>query len=262
MIVGKTHLSEGLFQLQVRELMKTKTKLSELIANWVEQKPSRNIRMLARLSGISYSSVWRAANNEGEISQSIALAIASVVLSKDELHTYIESQYPHLIKAVVNVKRDGDTEKFHEFIQSPEHFKILVLASAKNGTSSEEVTRMYGEKYQAYFDDLIDSGELISADNRWYFTKDIAHISLSLARQMLSGVAKDCNPKNDTSPYASYAYLGWESLNEKAAKNVYKSIERFNQEIYDIVSDQQNKGDVLVVYGLLQNVIKGQEKLI
>ena len=242
--------------------MSVTTRLSEHITEWLDKKPSRNIRMLSRLSDISYSSVWRAANKEGEVSQTIALAIANVILSKTQLQEFIAEHYPQLIDAVVSVKREGgDLSNLEGFVSSPDHFKLLLLASSKHGTSAEEVVQMYGQRYLSYFQDLIDSGELSNLDGRWVLAKDMGLTSLRLARQMLSDVAGSCNPANDTKPYASYAYLGWESLNEKAAKKVYKSIEKFNQDIFDIVSNDQNKGDILVVYGLLQNVLKGQESL-
>lgn len=219
--------------------------------------------MLSRLSGTSYSSVWRAANKEGEVSQTIALAVASVILSKQELREFIGEHYPKLIDASISVKREGDKESnVIDFVSSPEYFKLLLLASSKEGTDAEEIGKMYGSSYLSYFEDLVESGELKEVDGRWVLATDIGLTSLKLARHLLANVAQSCNPANDTKPYSSYAFLGWESLNEKAAKKVYKSIEKFNQEIYDVVSDQESKGDILVVYGLLQNVLKGQENLL
>lgn len=242
--------------------MNVTNRLSELITGWIEKKPSRNIRMLSRLSDTSYSSVWRAANKEGEISQTIALAIANVIMTKVEMQNFIGEYYPHLIDAVVSVQRgSGEQRNLEELVKSPEYFKLLLLASSKTGTCSDEIVQMYGESYLTYFEDLIASGELTELDGRWMLAKDIGLTSLKLARQMLAEIAGSCNPSNDAKPYSSYAYLGWESLNEKAAKKVYKSIEKFNQDIYDIVSNEENKGNVLVVYGLLQNVLKGQESL-
>lgn len=232
-----------------------------MISDWLKSKPSRNIRTLSRLSGVSYSSVWRAANGEGEVSQNVAVNIAQVILEKVEMHKFFEKYYPDLVSAIVEVRQDGDPSSLTEYITSPEHLKIIILAHAQGGTSDDEVRQLYGEQAMASFGSLKDSGELICSDGRWMPKKDVSFGSIPLARKVLASIINSCNPGNDSKPYCSYAYTSWNSLSESAAKQLYRMIRDYNKELVRFVTANENQGNVLVTYGLLQNVIKGQEDL-
>nr|MDQ3235868.1 hypothetical protein [Pseudobdellovibrionaceae bacterium] len=96
---------------------------------------------------------------------------------------------------------------------------------------------------------------------RLYLERDIGGISLHQGRKLLALIAKSCSRKGDSTPFASYANAGWESLSPDSAKEVYRIMERTGKEVHAIASNPNNKGDVLVVFGMLHNVIKGIDKL-
>jgi hypothetical protein len=243
--------------------------LAAAISAWLKAKPSRNLNVLTRLTTASYSSVRRAAQGEVEQEQSTVVSIASIVMSEDELRLFLRNYYPSLERAVVDVRGpETSTDALNDnesvvvdFLKSDDHAKLLVLAGSRTGTNDEEVAKKFGENYLAYFEDIKASGILRYNDGNWYFEGSVGNVSLSLARKVLCSLAREFDVKNDSIKLASYSYVLWESLSPEGVEKVYRANEIHAKNVYDITSDPANKGDVLIVSGLLHNVIKGQELL-
>ncbi|WP_141736130.1 hypothetical protein [Oligoflexus tunisiensis] len=236
--------------------------LAQSIREWLEAKPNRSLRMLARLTSISYSSVRRAAEGTVEQTQEIVLPIASFVMSPGRLSEFIRAYFPKLEKAVLDVYYPAnDSDDIIDFILSEEHSAIIMLSSSRQGTTREEVVTLFGDVSAEYFDDIEASGVLTEIDGRLYLEKDIGGISLHQGRRLLTLIVRSCSRKGDSIPFASYANAGWESLTPEATKDVYRIMERTGKEVHAIASNPENRGDVLVAFGMLHNVIKGAEKI-
>lgn len=232
------------------------------IEKWMDGKRSRTLGMLARLSNVSYSTVRRAAQGEGEPSQQVALDLASVVMAENEFREFVGSHWPALRRFVVDVNYKRGEESLHAFLNSEGHFKVIVLASGHDGTTEEEVKAKFGESHLSYLEDLIDSGFLTSkASGSWAFDREIGDVSMGLARKCLASLAGIADPKNDKIDGASTAWVGWESLSADAAVRCNNVLAKAIEELFSIFNDKANRGDVLVYAGALLNVLKGQEKL-
>lgn len=245
--------------------------LAIAIDSWLKAKPGRSLNMLARLAATSYSSVRRAAQGEVEQTQSTVVPIASVIMSNVELREFLRQYYPSLERAIADVRRLNSANEpiahienedaVVNFLNSEEHVKILILANSKTGTNDQEVIRKYGENYLSYFNDMKSSGILRHDNENWYFEGAIGNVSLSLARKVLCSLAKSFDIRNDSIKHASYSYILWESLNPDAIAKIYELTERHAKEVCAIADNPDNRGDLLLVYGLLHNVIKGAEVL-
>jgi hypothetical protein len=243
--------------------------LAAAISSWLNAKPNRSLHVLSRLTTASYSSVRRAAQGEVEQEQSTVVAIASVVMSEEDLRSFLRNYYPTLERAVIDVRgpdvrlddaNDNETSVI-DFLKSDEHSKILILANSRTGTNDEEVSRKYGENYLSYFEDIKKSGILRYNEGSWFFDGSVGNVSQVLARKVICNLAKEFDGRNDSIHHASYSYLLWESLNKDGLEKVYRCHASHAKEVYDICSDPANHGDILTVFGLLHNVLKGQEGL-
>ena len=232
--------------------------LSSAISRWMEAKDSRSLNMLARLASVSYSSVLRAAQGEGKPTQEVAVAIASVVMSEAELVEFVGKNWPALKRFVVDVSYRTNDEEFSRFLHSEEYLKLVVLASHVDGTNEKEVVEVYGKSSVPYFDDLVNSGFLIRKGSNWALEKDVGSSSLEHARQCLATFIRMCNKNNDQTKGTSAAYVGWESLTKEAANKIAALEAKFCEEAFSIIGDKNNKGDILVFFGTLFNILKGQ----
>jgi hypothetical protein len=237
--------------------------LSEAIATWLDDRKSRSLGMLSRLSQTSNSTVRRAAQAEGEISMDRALAIASVVMPDHAFRQFVGTYCPALKRFVADVNHPRAADSLHGFLNSEGHFKVIVLSSTPRGTSEQEVKEKFGEVHVAYLSDLIDSGHLTKvAPDRWSFQGDLGDVSFELARKCLSTLTTICDKRNDSLEGASTAWVGWQNLNAAAARKVNGLLAKCVEDIFTVFNNKDNHGDVLVFCGLLLNALKGQEKLI
>lgn len=240
--------------------MENNASLQKAISSWIEKRPSRSISQLARQAGVSYSSVWRAAQGEVSSSQTVAIAIASVTLEPPEFQGFVAEYYPNLLSVVAPQTKEPLAEP-SDLAQLPEYMKVLMLASSPDGTNAREIIQKFGEKELALFQDLKDSGELIERDQRWFYEKTVCYTSPAKARRNLALIASECDPQNDHLTDASYATLGWTSLSADAVAQLYKKIDDFNSDVLQLVLNPDNKGPIVAAYGLLHNIFKGQEHL-
>jgi hypothetical protein len=186
-----------------------------------------------------------------------------VVMEKHEFRSFLGTFYPnHIDTVIVDLKGESSDDRIADFIQSPEHMRILILANSKSGTDEAEVIRKFGEAALPYFEELKAASVLEKREEAWFFHGDVGHVSLPAARRIFGSMVANCDRRNDDIPSASYVGFGWESLSKGGLERFSKMMKRHDKEMYDFVSDPANQGDVLVIYGMLHNVLKGQEGLV
>jgi len=237
--------------------------LAAAIDRWLESRKGRSLNSLSRLTSVSYSSVRRAAQGEVEQEQSTVVAIASVVMDKEALKSFVSKYYPELQGAIVENRGSNsyDDQGIEDFLDSDDHFVLLLMANSRNGTSEKEIAHMFGESKIPYFEDIKNSNILVERDGRWYFEGNISIASLDLSRRLLRRILSQCDRRNDSVKHASFSYANWESLTPEAARELYNEAANYSKRIYEITSNPKNHGNVLVVMGLIHNVLKGQEEL-
>ena len=236
--------------------------LVDAISGWYEAKPGRNGRMLARLASVSYSSVRRAESGDVEQKSDIVVPIAGVVMNPGQLGEFIRAFYPGLEKAVARADYPANqADDVMEFLLSEDHARIIMLASDPSGTSEEEVIQHYGRHALPYFQDILTAKILAERDGCWFFDRDIGGLSIPAGRKLLVSVAKACSQENDSISKASYALAGWEAVTPVAATKAYQIMEDAASKVCELLSDKNNRGEVLIAFGFLHNVIKGVERL-
>lgn len=224
------------------------------IENWLAEKPHRSMTMLARMSDVSYSSVRRLVQREGEPSHEVIMALAPIVFKKPELQEFVEQHYPQLKRFFEAASENSG--KADDILRSKDHFRLMVLASHESGLTLEEAIRFFGEGVTPAFEDLIESGILKPSSHRYkaYIADDyVGALSFKLARKIL-GDMSDVYDGKIKAP--TTAWVGWESLNVDALDRCNSILAKASDEILSIIQDEKSKGSILVFMGTLLNVLK------
>lgn len=234
--------------------------LRESIDRWLSAREKRSLSMLARLSKVSYSTVRRIVQGEKyEPSSNTAMKLAGVVMSKPELVAFATEYFPNMVADRTDVSHSSEDELM-ELLEDSNYIPVLLLSSHKDGTNEEEVRYFFGNEFTHKFNEMVNAGHLkrVRGDN-WRLEKDIGSVDLSTARQWLSAMANICPSHNDNIKKASIAHVGWETVNFETALAIYHAAMDFVRTSIKLTTDEKNKGDILVMFGTLFNVLKGSE---
>jgi transcriptional regulator with XRE-family HTH domain len=235
--------------------------LCTAIESWLSGKATRNLSVLARLSGVSYSTVRRIMQLENEPSMETALKLADIVMSRVERIEFAKVHAPSLAKNIAEVSYKSDDEMLMEYINNSSFVPVILLASHATGTNHEEVRYWFGDDMALRFDELVESGLLSRCDSNWRLDKEIGSVSRSTAREFLRSFCRMAPAANDSINHASLCHVGWESVNPQTAIAIFHLAMNFTREAVKLTSDKSNHGDVLVFFGSFFNVMKGVEVL-
>ena len=234
--------------------------LCQAINCWIEEKPARSLSMLRRLSGVSYSTLRRIVNGNGSVTAETALKVADVVMTEAEFKRFTCDFMPALAKTRSEISYKPRSEDTLEMLYDRRLTGIILLASHRDGTSEVEVQEMFGLEAALQFRSLVEEGKLARAGSgNWRLEEDIGSVNLDLARELLASMAGLCRSTNDNIPTASLAHVGWESVNLETAVAIYHAALTFVRTATGLAAETANKGDVLVFFGSLFNVMKGVE---
>ncbi len=234
--------------------------LASAIADWLSAKGRRSVQMLSRLSTVSNSTIRRAMQKECMPSQENTFLIASVVMNRQDFNDFVSRHWPHLKEYIVDSGyRSSNNDDLLHLIRSEKHCKIIVLASSLDGTDHHEVAKKFGESALEFLDDLIDLKVLTKKGQKWIFDENFGSMSFEVARDILSNFISMCERKNDYIKGLSSSWVGWESVSPSIAKKINALSCRYCQDVGNLITDPENRGDVLVYTGIISNVLKGQE---
>jgi hypothetical protein len=184
-----------------------------------------------------------------------ALKIADVVMSKADRIAF-SSAHPGLSRIAKTAHKTND-ESLLELFSINGYTPVLVLASHANGTNESEVRSRFGSNAVIKFWRLVDDGYLEKQGENWRLTQDVGSVNRALTRSMLAELISAAEENNDTVDKASVAHVAWETVNEETAEAVHGLNMKYVSELAEIMSNKDNRGNVLVTYGMFFNVMKG-----
>lgn len=242
--------------------------LREAIAAWLKEKPRRNLSSLSRQSNVSYSTLRRIANAGSNTTDDTALKIADVVMQDHDLKAFAWRWMPAMAKVRTDIAYKASSPEKEELLRDllvdRRLTPILLLASHREGTNYEEVKACFGEDKAQRFNSLVADGVFTECHTaqgfrNWKLVEDIGSVNLELARDILSTMAQISPLLNDEVANASLAHVAWESVNLETALEIFHAGVDYMRTVTTLVSDKANRGDVLIMHGLLFNVLKGVE---
>lgn len=235
--------------------------LSLAIRKWEDEKPNRNLSMLKRMTSVSYSTIRRIVQHETQATSETALRIAEYVMSREEFVAFTERYLPTFSITRTDIAVQSKDDDVQEYLQDKNFVPILLLASHRKGTNEAEVRDFFGREAAKRFTELVNSGYLSSAGmGNFRLDRDLGSVSLETAREWLTVMASICPLDNDDISRTSLAHVGWESVNFETAVEVYHAAIDFVRRAVALTKDKRNKGDILIMFGSLFNVLKGTEE--
>lgn len=231
------------------------------IERWESGSSRRNLSLLKRMTKVSYSTIRRIVSNETSANPETALRIAEHIMSEAELQAFVQQYLPTFAKTRTEVSVKSDDEDMAQYLEDRNYVPVLLLASHREGTNENEVRDFFGREAARRFTELVNSGFLGSAGRgNFRLDRPLGSVSLDTAREWLSVMASICPSVNDDLSRASLAHVAWESVNFETAVAIYHAQIDFVRKAMVLLRDERNKGDVLIMFGSLFNVLKGTEE--
>jgi hypothetical protein len=122
--------------------------LKELIDAWLRDRPTRNLSLLSRQSGVPYPTLRRVYQQENSPSLETVLALLNVVTNSEAALRFLNDHFNSVGAWVGKLVKGFDTQfttgDFNEELRDRISFAILTLAGA-GGTSFAAIDRKFGE---------------------------------------------------------------------------------------------------------------------
>ena len=233
--------------------------LSEALEKWLERRPHLTLSSLARLCDVSYSSMRRIAQREGNPDSRISLAVAATVLDQEAYSDFAAKYFPKLKKNLSDLNHASvKNENLDDFLKSPEHFKVLVLACGA-GIDEKVVTDKYGLGHVEYFRDLVAAGVLQKKIDKWVMTDNVGYVSFDVARLWLSTMLSIYDRRADSLAGAGASYAGWQELNKDGVIALHEATREYCQKVHELTLKPEYSGNIVTGYGAIMNVMTNIE---
>ncbi|RYZ90788.1 MAG: hypothetical protein EOP04_02795 [Proteobacteria bacterium] len=123
------------------ELMKD---LDHVISRWLDFGKNRSMSVLARRSGVAYSTIRRLAQSGSVPSANSVLAIIRIVLERKERISFILKHYPVMGELIDDQTLTLFNKKLNDFLRIEPHNKIFNIIAAGRSMSRSEVMTLFG----------------------------------------------------------------------------------------------------------------------
>lgn len=135
--------------------------LRRVIDRYLDGHRSRSLATLSRASGVSYTTIRRLYQREGNPTAEPVLKIVDAALTNDEKVQFINRHYPELGATIsrfqaVATQSHGSHEVLKTFISRDPHNFVINLANNDKGATREQVQRLTGEKGLEALDELVE----------------------------------------------------------------------------------------------------------
>lgn len=133
-----------------------------VIEHYLDGHRTRSLATLSRTSGVSYTTLRRLYQREGNPTAEPVLKIVDSTLNNDKKIEFLNRHYPEIANAV-NVERKTYApeaerdESLKTFLFREPHNFILNLAHTDMGTTREDVRRLNGERGVEALDELLEN---------------------------------------------------------------------------------------------------------
>jgi hypothetical protein len=237
------------------------TKVKEIIDTYIDGHRSRSIATLARASGVSYTTLRRFAQKEGQPTAEPVLKIADTVLKPEEKLSFVSKFFPE-IASTFRLEHDETRlaesypESFKTFFNRDPYNFILNLAHNDKGVTYEDINRLCGTKGLEAFQELIDQQILKCDDTDKSPTYRLGasisnHCDFGLMQVKLSA---DHFDRKLIGTKAARLFHATASLTPDALIAIHSLITTCIHDILKLKDDPKNSGNIPFFADFLMNV--------
>ncbi|NRA67697.1 MAG: hypothetical protein HRU19_24660 [Pseudobacteriovorax sp.] len=238
--------------------MDLSTTLKEGIAAWLESSPRRNLRLLERFTGVSYSTLRRLQAGERTPTPDSIIPLCEVIFDREQTAKVLAEHYPKMLNFFENIILNGivsqPDDNARSALLTPDNFIIFVYCSITKKGSREKIRELWGRRGIRALEDLIDSEVLVPEDNIFVGKKE--RVAFSTANTTISHVTalldeyKSSTPKDGSK--ISYTIS---TVSEKALDSLRQAHLDFLNRVGGIVKDDANDGEIVYYLASFSSVI-------
>lgn len=230
--------------------------LQEKIRKYKRQHPRFSGSQIARKWGLSTSSLNRIENGDirnPTIDQSIKV-LKGVGIDKDVVE-FIRTYYPDIHESLfayyIETSDSVELEKTLEtFFQDESTYKMMLIASTKNGLSENYVLQEYGRSGHKKFMKLAANGYLINKNGNFFIPGVDIHLdqlsSFRVGQNLLSSISQEFLVKGaveKTDYRLEYHNVDFEKIKDE----VNSLINDFHFELKKVIKNKDNFGEDIFV---------------
>ncbi|MBM4250755.1 MAG: hypothetical protein FJ146_02165 [Deltaproteobacteria bacterium] len=246
--------------------MTTTGELSENLRNVIDRylngHRSRSLATLSRASGVSYTTLRRLYQREGNPTAEPVLKIIDVALSTEEKLDFIKRYYPEIAVNLSGIQADAylsaapRQEILKAFYVRDPHNYILNLAQNDKGTTRETVQRITGERGLEALDELVEHGilevERVGGDTVYRLPAMLSSdCDMALAQMKLSA---DHFDRSLIGTKAARLFHATASIDQRTLERIHDVLSGAIKEIIELKDDPRNSGDIPLFVDMMMNI--------
>ena len=233
--------------------------VSEMVEEWLSARPSRNIGVLARMSGVGESTLRRIQAGTGKPSLDVIISIGRTTGARDKMLAAIETHYPSCVPVIAKSSMacgpqpEADTSEFFENSLSTTLFLSLF---SRDGLSRNGVEKKHGKKGLDVLERLLEmkiakqEGSKFFSAEKWY-----SYRSPDELLRVIRNLTNDFEKADLGSDFARMSVLS-ESVNPAGAARIQTIVDEAIAKIRTVMDDSTSLGDNVVSVSLLMQRIQ------
>jgi len=228
--------------------------VSEMIDDWMSARPSRNVAILSRSSGVGESTLRRILSGTGKPSLDVILSIGRVTGQRDKMLAAVEAHYPTCAKVIAEVRMSAGPQPeadMTEFFETNLSTTLFVSLHTRTGIPADNVETVYGRKGQEVVSRLVElgiarrEGERYVPINEWF-----SYRSPDEVLRVIRNLSLDFDKAQLGTEFGRICMLS-ESVSPTAAREIQSIMDSAIIDIRKVLDDGSSEGDNVVSISML-----------
>ena len=240
--------------------------LRDVIDRYLDGHRNRSLATLSRASGVSYTTLRRLYQREGNPTAEPVLKIVDAALSNAEKIEFINRHYPEISATIGQInsgaygQKNAHQEQFKTFYVRDPHNFILNLAHNDRGATLEDVRRLTGERGVEALHELLEH-EILEREttSRGGQTCEVFRLAplmshdcdLALAQMKLSA---DHFDRSLIGTKAARLFHATASINNRALERIHDILSAAIRDIVVVKDDPRSTGQIPFFVDMMMNV--------
>ena len=236
--------------------------LRNVIDRYLNGHRNRSLATLSRASGVSYTTLRRLYQREGNPTAEPVLKIVDVALNNEEKLEFIRRYYPEIVvnvsglQAGVFASNSPRQETLKAFYVRDPHNYILNLAHNDRGTTRETVQRIAGERGVEALDELVEHEilqvERVGKETIYRLPAMLSSdCDMALAQMKLSA---DHFDRSLIGTKAARLFHATASIDQRTLERIHDILSSAIRDVIDLKDDPRNSGDIPLFVDMMMNI--------
>lgn len=235
--------------------------LRQVIDKYLDGHRSRSLATLSRATGVSYTTLRRLYQREGNPTAEPVLKIVDVALTNAQRLQFINRYYPEIAETISHFGEAFPAQASRQealklfYLRDPHNF-IINLAHNDRGTTRATVQRLAGERGLEALDELVEheilQGTQSSRELVYRLPPVISHdCDMALAQMKLSA---DHFDRSLIGTKLARLFHATASLDERTLERIHDIVAQAINDIVALKDDPRNSGDIPFFLDIMMNI--------